>query len=417
MTDFKTAIQAISKNNREPDWFRDLRLSALEQFEKTPSPGKTEEEWRKVDLNKIFFSDIGVDTAPSPDFPKQDSFYLGTLSQAAREIPDIARPYLEKNQRRNVRKYDALVNALCNGGIFLHVPDGVKVEKPLSALMKPVSAPQDGSRPSYFPNRIIILGRNSSLTLFSNEANVEDWNGWLGSLTEIYLGQDSDFSFARIQNAGKRSVTLSSLYSTLERGASLNFLVVNKGSSINKSNWNADLVGEGSNAKIFGVAKGEGNQNFDQAVYVSHQVPHTQSSVLFKNALMDQARTMFTGLIHVRKQAQKTEAYQTNRNLLLSKDARADTIPKLEIEADDVKCGHGAAVSSLDEEQLFYLMSRGLDRELAQNIIIEGFYEDVLGKWLEGVRLAEDRRAEVLDWIRKPLFGNAVRETAESAHG
>ena len=417
MTDFKAAVRAISKNNREPDWFRDLRLSALDQFEKTPSPGKTEEEWRKVDLKQIFFSDIGIDTAPAPDFPKQNSFYLGTLSQASREAPDVARPYLEKSQRRNSRKYDALANALCNGGIFLHVPDGVNVESPLSVLMKPVSESQGGSRPSYFPNRIIILGKNSSLTLFSNEADSEDWNGWLGSLTEVYLGDDSNLSFARLQNAGKKSVTLSSFYSTLGRNSSLNLLVVNKGSSINKSNWNADLAGEGSSGKIFGLAGSEGNQNFDQTVYVSHQVPHTQSSVLFKNALRDQSRTMFTGLIHVRKQAQKTDAYQTNRNLLLSKEARADTIPKLEIEADDVRCGHGAAVSSLDEEQLYYLMSRGLTREEAQSMIIEGFYEDVLGKWIENVRLGEDRRAEVLDWIRKPLFGKSARETAGSAHG
>jgi Fe-S cluster assembly protein SufD len=182
---------------------------------------------------------------------------------------------------------------------------------------------------------------------------------------------------------------------------------VNTGSSFNKSNWNADLIGEGASAKIFGLVKGEGSQNFDQTVFVSHQVPHTGSNVLFKNVLRDKSRSVFTGLIHVWKTAQRTDAYQTNRNLLIGKDARADTIPKLEIEADDVKCGHAAAVSNLDEDQLYYLMSRGLNRREAQAMIIEGFYEDALGKWMEGVQASEKDKSEILNRIREILFASA----------
>ena len=418
MTDFKTAIREISGNNREPDWFRDLRFAALDRFEASPLPGKTEDEWRKVDFNKIFFSDIGVDAAAAPDYPKQGSFYLGTLSQAAREVPDLARPRLESPGRRNGRKYDALASALCNGGVFLHVPDGVNVEKPLSVLMKPVSELQGGPRPSYFPNRIILLGKNSSLTLLSSESNRADWDGWLGSLTEVHLGEGSNLSFARVQDSGKRSVTLSSFTCALERGASLNFLVVNKGSSINKSNWNAVLAGEGSTARMFGLAVGEDNQDSDQTVYVGHEVPNTRSDVLFKSALKDRSRSLFSGLIHVKKPAQKTDAYQTNRNLLLSREARADTIPKLEIEADDVKCGHGAAVSSIDEDQLFYLMSRGLSRPDAQAVIIESFCEDVLARWLEGAAPrdpAGPARTELENWTSRVLSGGGGRAAAAAA--
>ena len=186
--EFRKAVETISKNNQEPKWLLDLRLSALEAFEKDPKPGEKEEEWRKIDLSKIFFSDLEIDASPSAPFPSQKSFYLGNLSQAAKEIPEIARPYFEKSQIRNSRKYDAIVNAVFNGGVFAQVPENIHVEVPASLLMKtPAQKPSTSARASYFPKRILILGKNSSLTLFSNETSPEAWAGWLGSLTEVYL--------------------------------------------------------------------------------------------------------------------------------------------------------------------------------------------------------------------------------------
>jgi Fe-S cluster assembly protein SufD len=392
MTHFNGIVRDISKNNREPDWLVDLRLSALEAFEKTPPPAKNEEEWRKVDLNQILFSDLQVYSDASPkisllsDAPH--GVFAGTLSQAVKDIPDKVRPCLERSLAHNVRKYDALVNALWNGGVFVHVPENLQADLPISMSLKPQAGQSGGVRPAYFPKRHIVLEKNSSLTLVSEEISNEGWGGWIGSQTEIILKAGAKLSLVRTQLADRKSTLVSSLYSTLERDASLNFIVVSAGSALNKSNWSADIVGEGASACVFGLVKGEGTQNFDHSVLLTHQAPHSSSNVLFKTAMKDKSRSLFTGLIHVWKAAQKTAAYQTNRNLLLSREARADTLPKLEIEADDVKCGHGAAVSNVDPDQIYYLMTRGLSREAAQSIILEGFYEDVLGKFLENLNSA-----------------------------
>lgn len=412
MTDFNRIILDITKNNLEPDWLLGLRLNAIEAFEITPPPAKNEEEWRKMDLNRILFSDIQVysDAAAkivlSSEAPK--GVFAGTLSQAAKEIPDKVRPYLEKSQAHNSRKYDALVNALWNGGVFVHVPENAQAELPVSMSLKPLTDPQSGNlKPSYFPKRIVVLEKNSSLTLVSEETSDDGWGGWIGSQTEIILKAGAKLSMVRTQLADRKSTLVSSLYSTLERDSSLNFIVVSAGSALNKSNWNTDIVGEGASARLFGLIKGEEIQHFDHSALVTHQAPRTSSNVLFKTAMKDKSRSLFTGLIHVWKAAQKTDAYQTNRNLLLSREARADCIPKLEIETDDVKCGHGAAVSNVDPDQIYYLMTRGLSREAAQSIIIEGFYEDVLGKFLENINRAGAPvdKEELLGYFHRILFG------------
>ncbi len=403
---FKALVEAISKNNQEPKWLLDMRLAALNEFEKDSAPGAKEEEWRKLDLSQILFTDLNLGTGASQakyDVPK--GVYAASLSQAAKEIPEIARPYFEKNQRHNKKKYDALANALWNGGAFLHVPKNTQLETPLSINLTP--EPRDGSsgKPGYFPKRILVIESNSAVTLSSQEGGSKEWGGWIGSSTDVYLKENSHFSFVRIQSAPRETVTLSSFWAQIEKNANLNFMVVSTGSILSKSNWTAELLGEGSNARIFGLVKGQDTQHFDHSVFVSHLVPHTSSNVLFKSAVDDKSRSMFTGLIHVTKQAQKTEAYQTNRNLILNKDARADTLPKLEIEADDVRCGHGAAVSNVDPDQIYYLMSRGLTREEASAVIIEGFYEDVFARWLENIT-NKSYQDDILEQLKSILFGS-----------
>ena len=401
---FRQAAEAISKNNQEPKWLLDLRLNALSEFEKALEPKAKDEEWRKVDLSQLLFTDLDVNTsAATAKYQAPQGIFASTLTQAAREVPEIVRPYLEKSQERNNRKFDALNNALWNGGAFLHVPKGASADKPLGINLVP---PAFGSgRQGFFPKRILVFEENSSLTLSSEEKTPSDWHGWLGSETELHLKTGAKFSFVRIQAAGIQTTTLSSLWARLERNAELNFLVVSLGSSLCKSNWSVDLAGEGASARIFGLVKGTGTQNYNHTVMVDHLQPHTDSNVLFKAAVSGKSRSMFTGLIHVGKTAQKTNSYQTNRNLILDKEAHADTLPKLEIEADDVRCGHGAAVSNVDPDQVYYLMSRGLNREEARAVIIEGFYEDVLARWLENIS-AKAYSEDILENLKNSLFAS-----------
>lgn len=422
MEKFSEVISAIVKNNQEPSWLKDLRLSALDQFQNLPQPLKTDEDWRRTDINKILFSDLNVETAAVPFAKKIDwthavqeesdasilsgnasELHFFSLTQAVKEIPEIVRPYLELSQKQNQQKYCALSNALWNGGIFLHVPKNQNVELPLAAVLRPFLSNQNGGRKSFFSKLIIALDENSWVTLIADETKSSEWEGWIDGTMEAYLKQDAHLSLVKTDRGGRNATELSNFYARLEQQASLNLITLNMGSALVKSNLNVDLCGEGASADLFGLVKGSGAQHFDQTVYVSHQAPHTSSDVLFKTAMKDKSRSIFTGLIHVRKNAVKTDAHQTNRNLLLSKEARADTIPKLEIEIDDVKCGHGAAVSSVDPEQLYYIMSRGLSREEAETIIIEGFYEDVLAQWAENA--STKSKDAILSWLRGVVLG------------
>ena len=448
MTNFKEAVEAIVKNNGEPEWLKGLRLQALGQFEKVSGPQRTDEEWRRIDVNKILFSDLRIQTEklffdeqdkligsdslelsdPIFQLRSKEGIIFDSITEAALKHPQIVGPYLEDSQKNNHKKFHAFSNALWNGGVFLYVPKNMSIRFPVTWFYyrKLLGADLEISNllQAFLPKTIIVMEEGSSLTFIADEfSRISETGDWVYGDTEVYLKPNAHLSYMRMQRMNRKTTTLSSFRAVLEKNASLNLLAVELGSALTKSNWDAELAGEGSHVRAFGLTKGEGTQHFDQTVFISHQVPNTQSNVLFKTAMKDKSRSMFSGLIHVWKAAQKTNAYQTSRNLLLSREARADAIPKLEIEADDVKCGHGATVSSVDEDQLYYLMSRGLSRGESEDMIIEGFYgdvldqSDILGEWLKFMKekqVLPEEKAEVLYWIRKVLFASNPQSSCAS---
>lgn len=431
MSDFTPVLDSIVRSNGEPSWLRDLRQAALSRFEQTPVPSKTDEDWRRVDVSKFLIEGLSFDGgAASSSFSKAEAFglpegaepkasgpegvWMTTISRAASERPELVRPCLERSLGRSASRFHALCNALWNGGIFIHVPDGVQAEIPLTALIDASRKASGAGRPGALPRTLAVLGRNSRAVFLFNERSSETEESWITGLTEVHLQAGASLSWLQVQDFGRRATVLSSFFADLERDSSLNLMAVESGSALAKSGWSVRIAGEGASAKLYGLVRGEGTQHFDETLFVGHERPHSESEVLFKTAVKDKSRSIFTGLIHVAKAAQKTNAYQTNRNLILGKDARADAIPKLEIEADDVKCGHGAAVSNIDPDQLYYLMSRGLTRGAAEAMIIAGFYEDVLDKWMENGPFAskEQERGELSRWVNGVLLGE--REAAEA---
>ncbi len=423
MSDFSALLQSLSESSREPSWLRASRASALAQYEQAAAPVRTDEEWRRTDVSKFLVSDLslaGTQTSVtvSPEVwipasqPRGGALFSGALAdgvvftslgEAAKTHPDLVQKCLALQPRRAGSKLDHLADALWGGSVFLYVPPKVTLDLPLSAFAA-------ASGRDWFQKVLIVVDQQASANFWIDQFSAD--TRWVGSVCDVFVKEGGRLSFLNVQRHSVQTTLLSTFNAVLERGASLDLMTVEAGSALAKEQWNLVLSGEGAAAKAFGLVRASGKQHFDETLFVSHLKPRTQSEVLFKTVAADEARSIFSGLIHVSKEAQKTTAYQTNRNLLLSKQARADTIPKLEILADDVKCGHGAAVSSIDEDQIFYLMSRGMSRDLAKAVIVEGFYADVLGRFMREDSIKGDARDrihdEVSQSIREILVGSSA---------
>jgi Fe-S cluster assembly protein SufD len=198
------------------------------------------------------------------------------------------------------------------------------------------------------------------------------------SAVEVITRDGAQVQYVAVQRMGRGAFYQSQQRTLAYRDSTLDTLNVNLGASVSRVDLNARLLGPGANSDMLGLYFGDGDQHFDHNTSQDHVAPNTFSDLLYKGALDGASRAVFRGIIRVHKGAQQTDAYQTNRNLVLSEHARADSLPNLEIEADDVKCSHGATVGQLDENALFYLMSRGLSRERAERLVVLGFLGEVL---------------------------------------
>lgn len=392
---------------------RQLRLDAFETFEALPMPTLQDEEWRRTDIRGLRLSTI-VPFAPSArrvesiaELPAEVRLNLETgdqiggvvvqhdslnvyrslgesfaqsgvilcdLSTAVREYPDLVERYFGQAVPASYSKFTALHTAFWSGGVFLYVPRGVEVGLPLQAITY-LETPGLSS----FPHTLIVAEADSDVTL------IEQWLGpsfdgqaTSANVQEVFVGQGARVRFITLQEWGRHLWNFSVNRAIISRDASVSSLVVAFGGRFHKANVESALQGPGSSAEMLGLLAGDGRQFFDHHTLQDHQAPHTSSDLLYKGALSDRSRSVFSGLIHARKAAQKTDAIQTNRNLLLSDNARADSIPNLEIEANDLRCTHAATVAPVDDEQLFYLRARGLTEAEAKRVIVEGFFEPVL---------------------------------------
>jgi Fe-S cluster assembly protein SufD len=410
-------VDALSAANNEPAWAKDQRVAAWQAFERLPIPAKEDEAWRRTDISRLNLpryqpSRAALEPAlePSPHFQSTDESAAGAvlledgrvfhglapslksqglvfsdLATALKEHPVLVRKYLGQAVTASQGKFEALNAALWNRGIFLYVPRNVQVSVPLSGGY--AFSPTDGS--AVFPRTVVVLEEGARATYFDEYASpsLESGQALSCAAVEIFLAPGAELQYFNVQRWGRGVHHFLTQHGRLDRDARLTTLAIALGGKLSKVNLGSDLVGAGAESRLYGLVFGDGGQHFTHHTLQSHQVSHTTSDLLFKAALKDKARSVFTGMIHITKEAQKTAAYQSSRNLLLSDGAKADTIPMLEILADDVQCGHGASVGSLDEDQRFYLMTRGLSPAEAERAIVDGFFEEVLQRIpLEGTR-------------------------------
>ncbi|MDO8730394.1 MAG: Fe-S cluster assembly protein SufD [Candidatus Omnitrophota bacterium] len=362
----------------------DVRKTAWERYESLPWPVRTDEEWRRTDPKLL-------PALPAGEKPKEGAFQTGwetpapelirsgviltDLATATKQFPDLVQEYLfQTGEPGQLKKFVALHQAVAQQGLFCYVPDGVKVELPLRSWIEAISGP------AIFPHLAIVVGKDSELTLVDERRSAPGAAEPVLSneMAEIFVGAGGRLRYVHLQRWNSATTELFTQRAILEKEAQFLNITVGLGSKLSKANVETLLRGPGAHADLLGIFFGAGKQHFDFHTLQDHQAPNTFSDLLYKCALADQAELVYTGLIRIAKQAQKSNAYQANRNLLLSQGAKADSIPMLEIEADDVRCTHGVAVGPVDEEQAFYLMSRGLSATESERLIVEGFFEQIL---------------------------------------
>jgi Fe-S cluster assembly protein SufD len=298
------------------------------------------------------------------------------LDRAIREHGDRLEPRLHTLVETDHDRYAALHQALHSGGAFVWVPDGVEVDKPIRLFHW-----LDGAGVASHPATVIVLGRGARATVIEELlSDTADGVSFHNGATEAFVGEDAKLVFASLQDWGRNVFHYSNQRAEVKRNGELQWIQTLLGARMEKTNSYFRMVEPGAQVYVHGFMFGDQRQHFDMHTLQKHLADHCTSDLLIKACLKDRARSVYQGLIQVAEGAQRTDAYQANRNLLLSETARADSIPGLEILANDVRCTHGATIGNVDREQMFYLMTRGLREHEAQRLIVEGFFAPVIDR-------------------------------------
>lgn len=410
----RAAVEARSAG--EPEWLVERRAHAWSVYESLPMPHTRLEEWRYTNLKRVLDLDalhLGS-TAVGPDDPssyptllsdtiaedreaaghlvlidgavvhtdiREDlaskGVVLMALRQAVLEHPELVEPHLATEAvPAEEGKFAALNAALWSDGVFLHVPRGVRLDAPVRVTR------WIGEGGAAFFSRTLIVAEATSQVSYVDEIVSDDFEAQTlaSGAVEVITRDGAQVQYVSLQRMGRGAFYQSHQRTLAGRDSTLDTLNVSLGASVSRVDLAARLLGPGANSDMLGLYFGDGDQHFDHNTSQDHVAPAARSDLLYKGALDDHSRAAFRGIIRVHKGAQQTDAYQTNRNLLLSENARADSLPNLEIEADDVKCSHGSTVGQLDDDHLFYLMSRGLSREKAERLVVLGFLGEVMSR-------------------------------------
>lgn len=412
-------IPVLSDNWQGPDFLHDFRNNAWEAFNQLPLPTTRDEAWRRTDISGLksasfrLSSEVNaLDLPPAPEellLPlvgekhggqllissdrsqievdpelTQKGVIFSDLKTAEREHPDILAKIMGKIVNPDEGKFAALSAAFTQNGVLIYVPKGVHIEHPLhSVLWGP------GTELAYFSHILVWLDEGSSLTYVHEAASPSEDKGQTlhGGIVEIHVGDAARLQFIELQSWGEHVWNFSHERIHVARDGNLEWIFAAVGSHLTKNFSELDLIGQGAVGKMSGFYFTEGSQHLDHDTQQNHLAPNTTSDLLFKGALKGQSRSVWQGMIYVAPGAQKTDGYQANRNLVLSKTARADSIPGLEILADDVRCTHGATVGKIDPEPIFYLKSRGIPEAEAIKILVEGFFDPIMQRIpYDGVR-------------------------------
>jgi Fe-S cluster assembly protein SufD len=373
------------------------RPAVLERYRELPFPDTTQESWRFTDLKGFdpdAFTANGATTVARPgSMLDLDVSGIASVGEAGIEIeraPDgiTFEPLTEDHPRLGElvgtdEKFAAHNAALWEHGLLVHVPKGVVLEKPL--YVRIASSVADAA---LFFRLLVVAEPESRFTLVEEYVSSEpELPAYTNAAVELFVEQAAKLEYVSIQNLSRETWHFASHHARVGRDAELDWVAGGFGSKKGKTRIQNDLAGRGATSRVTGAYFADGSQHLDYDTFQEHEAPDTTSDFAFKGALRDRATAVWRGMIRVEQAAQKTNAYQENRNLILSEKAHADSIPGLEILANDVRCTHGATISPVDRDELFYCMARGLSRGAAERLIVRGFFQDILDRIeLEPVR-------------------------------
>jgi Fe-S cluster assembly protein SufD len=392
-----------------PDWFREQQRQAWKQFESLPAPTRKDQLWRfsNVDLldlkpfklggtlsdkdrdaileqsrgldevaaRLIFAGDQLIERDIVSDQLKKRGVIFQPLERAMVEHPDLFRKhFMSQPAVLGSAKFAALHQALVSSGTFLYVPRGVEIELPIEIFHW-----LHGENASLFPHLLLVADELAKITVIESFRSVnEQAGGFACGVNDLIAGPGAKVTYVCAQTWGENVRALQMNTTTVDHDASALSLNLHLGARYSRFESLSRLIGEGGRSDLLAVSVADGDQEFDARTLQDHVSPHTASDLLYKNALDDRARCTFGGLIRVEPHAHFTDAYQKVRNLLLSDDSEANSMPGLEILADNVKCSHGATSGQVDAEELFYFLSRGITVNVAQRLIVTGFLNEVI---------------------------------------
>jgi len=388
-----------------PAWFQAEQSAALAEYEKLPVPVRKDEPWRFANLKALDLSAF-IDASPvasegrlinasiglaetaaklvlgnnallhreAAALPK--GVILETLESAATNHAELFKKYfMAQPVELGSRKYAALHKARVSGGAFLHVPANTSVTLPIEIFQW-----VEGANASVFPHTLIVCGENSSVTVVDYFKSADKLPAFACGVNDLHLARGAKLTYIAVQD-WSRETTAFHLNSTIvDRDATSTALIANFGGAYIRGENLSRLVGESARSEMFSINPVEGTREIDQRTLQDHVAPHATSDLLYLNALDDKSRTIFAGLIKVQPGAAGTDAYQKVKNLILSDDADPNSMPGLEILNDEVRCSHGATNGPVSADELFYMEARGIPKDKARRLIVNGFFNNLLAR-------------------------------------
>jgi len=404
---YQAAFRSVRELSSTVAWLELVRNSAMDRFEQLGFPSVKEEDWKYTNLASLVKEEFAPVTSSSSDVHEVERFGYSETATAHLVVVDgflredlstknglgdvvavdlfsavedarynkIIRKYLARNAGYHNNGLTALNTAFLQSGVFLWIPKNVKLERPLQ-----ITFMADAENGASFPRLLVVAEENSSATLIESFASSNDGKYFTNAIAEIVLKDGAQLEHYRLQRESNNAYHVSTTSAELGRASRYNTTSINLGARLSRHDVSVVMDHEGAETSVDGLYMVGSDQHTDTHSVIDHKEPHCTSHQLYKGILDGNSRAVFNGKVFVREGAQKTDAMQTNKNLLLSEKARVDTKPQLEIYADDVKCAHGAAVGQIEPEELFYLETRGIGPELGRNLLTYGFAEEVIGK-------------------------------------
>jgi Fe-S cluster assembly protein SufD len=420
-----------------PAWLKEIRENAIARFVELGFPTTKQEEWRFTSVAPIAASPFALAHGPRAPLPTAadverlslgvgprvvfvDGRYEAQLSTAATLPPgasagslagalgarsgaDVVREHLARHARWQESTFTALNTAFIADGAFVHIAAGVSLDRPIEIVyLSTGQAAATGPAVSH-PRTLIVLDAGAHATIVECYAALSAGVYWTNAVTEAVVGRDARLELFRVQQEGAEGIQVATTHSRQERDSYLALHPVTLGAALARHDVSTVLDGAGAELILNGLYLLSGAQHVDHHTVIDHAQPNCASHEFFNGVLAERAHGVFNGRIIVRPGAQRTDSKQTNNNLLLSTEARADSQPQLEIYADDVKCTHGSTVGPIDETQLYYLRSRGLSLEAARGILTYGFGAEILGRMRHA-----DVRAQLDRLVRERLGGGGA---------